>query len=480
MSKQYETVIGLEVHVELATRTKIFCSCSTRFGGAPNTHTCPVCTGMPGSLPVLNRKVVEYAMAVGLAANCKINQLCKFDRKNYFYPDNPQNYQISQLYLPICHDGWVEIETAQGQKKKIGIHEIHMEEDAGKLIHDEWEDCSLVDYNRSGVPLIEIVSEPDMRSADEVIAYLEKLRLMIQYLGASDCKLQEGSMRADVNLSVREAGSSEFGTRTEMKNLNSFKAIARAIEGERQRQIELLEDGKAVIQETRRWDDNKESSKPMRSKEDAKDYRYFPDPDLPPVVISDQWIEKVRAAQPELRDEKMERYQKEYGLPAYDASILTESKAMADLFEETVKLCKKPKEASNWLMVEAMRLLKEKAMEPEEMGLSAASLAALIDMVESKEINRTIAKTVFQEMFDQDLDPRQYVKEHGLGMVADDGALRKAIEQVMEENPQSVADYKSGKTKAMGYLVGQTMKAMKGKADPASVSSMVKEMLEQM
>ncbi len=419
-------------------------------------------------------------MAVGLAANCQINQLCKFDRKNYFYPDNPQNYQISQLYLPICHDGWVEIETAQGQKKKIGIHEIHMEEDAGKLIHDEWEDCSLVDYNRSGVPLIEIVSEPDMRSADEVIAYLEKLRLMIQYLGASDCKLQEGSMRADVNLSVREAGSSEFGTRTEMKNLNSFKAIARAIEGERQRQIELLEDGKAVIQETRRWDDNKESSKPMRSKEDAKDYRYFPDPDLPPVVISDQWIEKVRAAQPELRDEKMERYQKEYGLPAYDASILTESKAMADLFEETVKLCKKPKEASNWLMVEAMRLLKEKAMEPEEMGLSAASLAALIDMVESKEINRTIAKTVFQEMFDQDLDPRQYVKEHGLGMVADDGALRKAIEQVMEENPQSVADYKSGKTKAMGYLVGQTMKAMKGKADPASVSSMVKEMLEQM
>lgn len=480
MSKQYETVIGLEVHVELATKTKIFCSCSTRFGGAPNTHTCPVCTGMPGALPVLNKKVVEYAMAVGLAANCQINQLCKFDRKNYFYPDNPQNYQISQLYLPICHDGWVEIETAQGQKKKIGIHEIHMEEDAGKLIHDEWEDCSLVDYNRSGVPLIEIVSEPDMRSAEEVIAYLEKLRLMIQYLGASDCKLQEGSMRADVNLSVREAGTESFGTRTEMKNLNSFKAIARAIEGERQRQIELLEDGKAVIQETRRWDDNKESSKPMRSKEDAKDYRYFPDPDLPPVVISDQWIEKVRAAQPELRDEKMERYQKEYGLPAYDASILTESKAMADLFEETVKLCQKPKEASNWLMVEAMRLLKEKAMEPEEMGLSAASLAALIDMVESKEINRTIAKTVFQEMFDQDMDPRQYVKEHGLGMVADDGALRKAIEQVMEENPQSVADYKSGKTKAMGYLVGQTMKAMKGKADPASVSSMVKEMLEQM
>ena len=480
MSKQYETVIGLEVHVELATRTKIFCSCSTRFGGAPNTHTCPVCTGMPGALPVLNKKVVEYAMAVGLAANCKINQLCKFDRKNYFYPDNPQNYQISQLYLPICHDGWVEIETAQGQKKKIGIHEIHMEEDAGKLIHDEWEDCSLVDYNRSGVPLIEIVSEPDMRSADEVIAYLEKLRLMIQYLGASDCKLQEGSMRADVNLSVREAGSPEFGTRTEMKNLNSFKAIARAIEGERQRQIELLEDGKAVVQETRRWDDNKESSKPMRSKEDAKDYRYFPDPDLPPVLISDQWIKEVRERQPELRDEKMERYQRAYGLPAYDAGLLTESKAMADLFEETVGICKKPKEVSNWLMVEAMRLLKERAMEPEEMKLSAAALASLIAMVEERKINRTVAKTVFQEMFEGEIDPEQYVADHGLGMVADDRALRLAIEKVLAENPQSVSDYRGGKTKAMGYLVGQAMKTMKGKADPATVSALVKEMLEQL
>lgn len=274
MAKQYETVIGLEVHVELATKTKIFCGCSTAFGGAPNTHTCPVCTGMPGSLPVLNKQVVEYAIGVGLATGCTITRYCKFDRKNYFYPDNPQNYQISQLYLPICRDGHVEIETASGTKS-VGIHEIHMEEDAGKLIHDEWEDISLVDYNRSGVPLIEIVSEPDMRSADEVIAYLEKLRLIIQYLGASDCKLQEGSMRADVNLSVREVGASAFGTRTEMKNLNSFKAIARAIEGERERQIELLEEGKSVTQETRRWDDNKEYSYAMRSKEDAQDYRYF-------------------------------------------------------------------------------------------------------------------------------------------------------------------------------------------------------------
>ncbi len=308
---QYETVIGLEVHVELATKTKIFCGCSTEFGGAPNTHTCPVCTGMPGSLPVLNKQVVEYAMAVGLATNCTITQYCKFDRKNYFYPDNPQNYQISQLYLPICRNGKVEISTGNG-KKFVGIHEIHMEEDAGKLIHDEWEDCSLVDYNRSGVPLIEIVSEPDMRSAEEVIAYLEKLRLIIQYLGASDCKLNEGSMRADVNLSVREAGAEAFGTRTEMKNLNSFKAIARAIENERERQIELIEEGKSVEQETRRWDDNKEYSYAMRSKEDAKDYRYFPEPDLVPILISDQWIEQVRNSQPEFRDEKMERYTREY------------------------------------------------------------------------------------------------------------------------------------------------------------------------
>ena len=307
MGKQYETVIGLEVHVELATKTKIFCGCSTAFGGAPNTHTCPVCTGMPGTLPVLNKKALEYAVAVGLAANCTIARLCKFDRKNYFYPDNPQNYQISQLYLPICRNGSVEIETAEG-KKKIGIHEIHMEEDAGKLIHDEWEDCSLVDYNRSGVPLIEIVSEPDMRSAEEVIAYLEKLRMLIQYLGASDCKLQEGSMRADVNLSVREAGTETFGTRTEMKNLNSFRAIARAIEGERERQIELLESGREVVQETRRWDDNKGESYAMRSKEDAQDYRYFPDPDLAPIVISEEWLEKRKAAQPEFREEKMERY----------------------------------------------------------------------------------------------------------------------------------------------------------------------------
>ena len=478
MKKQYETVIGLEVHVELATKTKIFCSCPTAFGGAPNTHTCPVCTGMPGALPVLNRQVVEDALAVGLAANCGINQYCRFDRKNYFYPDNPQNYQISQLYLPICHDGWVEIETEAG-KKKVRIHEIHMEEDAGKLIHDEWEDCSLVDFNRSGVPLIEIVSEADMRSADEVIAYLEKLRTTIQYLGASDCKLQEGSMRADVNLSVREAGQEKFGTRTEMKNLNSFRAIARAIEGERERQIDLLESGEPVVQETRRWDDAKGISRAMRSKEDAQDYRYFPDPDLVPVVISDEWLEKIRRAQPEMREEKMARYQEEFGLPAYDAQILTGSKHLADLFEAAAAICGRPKEVSNWLMVEGMRLAKELSMDVDEISFSPENLAALIGLVEKNVINRTVAKAVFEEIFKSDVDPEKYVEEKGLKMVSDQGRLRQVIEEIIAANPQSVQDFKNGKEKAAGFIVGQTMRAMKGKADPAAVNQLVKELLSQ-
>ncbi len=476
MSKQYETVIGLEVHVELATKTKIFCSCSTEFGGAPNTHTCPVCTGMPGSLPVLNKQVVEYAIAVGLATNCKITQYCKFDRKNYFYPDNPQNYQISQLYLPICRDGSVEIETSTG-KKSIGIHEIHMEEDAGKLVHDEWEDCSIVDYNRSGVPLIEIVSEPDMRSAEEVIAYLEKLRLIIQYLGASDCKLNEGSMRADVNLSVREVGVEEFGTRTEMKNLNSFKAIARAIEGERARQIELLEEGKEVIQETRRWDDNKEYSYAMRSKEDAQDYRYFPEPDLVPILISDEWLAEIKAKEPELRTAKLERYKKEYDLPDYDAEIITGSKHMADIFEATTAICNKPKKVSNWLMVETLRLLKEHEMEPEDIRFSPENLAKLIELADAGTINSTVAKEVFEQIFDRDIDPDQYVEEKGLKTVNDEGALRSTIEQIIKDNPKSVEDYHNGKEKAIGFLVGQTMKAMKGKANPGMVNQILKELL---
>ena len=476
MEKQYETVIGLEVHVELATKTKIFCGCSTAFGGAPNTHTCPVCTGMPGSLPVLNKQVLEYALAVGLATNCDITRYCKFDRKNYFYPDNPQNYQISQLYLPICRNGKVEIETEKG-KKYVGIHEIHMEEDAGKLVHDEWNDCSLVDYNRSGVPLIEIVSEPDMRSAEEVIAYLEKLRMTIQYLGASDCKLQEGSMRADVNLSIREAGAAEFGTRTEMKNLNSFKAIARAIEGERERQIDLLESGEKVIQETRRWDDNKGESYAMRSKEDAQDYRYFPDPDLVPIEVDEAFLDRIRERQPEFREEKMARYKEEFDIPEYDIDIITGSKRMADLFEATVALGAQPKKVSNWLMVETLRLLKENDMEPEDIRFSPEHLAALIAMADKKEINSSVAKEVFEEIFKSDVDPAKYVEEKGLKTVTDEGALRKTVEEVIANNPQSVQDYKSGKEKAIGFLVGQTMKAMKGKADPGMINKMLKELL---
>ncbi|MDE6627357.1 MAG: Asp-tRNA(Asn)/Glu-tRNA(Gln) amidotransferase subunit GatB [Lachnospiraceae bacterium] len=476
MSKAYETVIGLEVHVELATKTKIFCGCSTAFGGAPNTHTCPVCTGMPGSLPVLNKDVVNKAIAVGIATNCKITQNCKFDRKNYFYPDNPQNYQISQLYYPICRDGKVEIEV-DGKKKFVGIHEIHMEEDAGKLIHDPYTDSSLVDFNRSGVPLIEIVSEPDMRSADEVIAYLDKLRMTIQYLGASDCKLNEGSMRADVNLSIREVGASEFGTRTEMKNLNSFKAIARAIENERERQIDLLEAGKEVVQETRRWDDTKEYSYAMRSKEDAQDYRYFPDPDLVPIVISDEWLEEIRSRQPEFREEKKIRYQEEYGLPEYDADILTGTKKLADIFEETIALDANPKKVSNWLMVETMRLLKEKEMDAEDITFSAANLAKLIKLTDSQAINSTVAKEVFEKIFAEDIDPDQYVEEKGLKTVNDEGALRSTIEQVIADNPQSVEDYRNGKEKAIGFLVGQTMKAMKGKANPGMVNQILKELL---
>ena len=476
MGKQYETVIGLEVHVELSTKTKIFCGCSTAFAGEPNTHTCPVCAGMPGSLPVLNRQVVEYALKAGLAMNCRVNPVCRFDRKNYFYPDNPQNYQISQLYLPICQDGWLEISTQAGPKK-IRIHEMHMEEDAGKLIHDDWEDCSLVDYNRSGVPLIEIVSEPDLRSSEEVIAYLEKLRLMCQYLGISDCKLQEGSMRADVNLSVREAGSRALGTRTEMKNLNSFKAIAHAIDGERERQIELLEEGKEVLQETRRWDDNKESSRAMRSKEDAKDYRYFPDPDLPPVVISEEWLERLRKEQPELQEEKAARYEKEYGLSEYDARVLTQSRELARIFEETAEGCGQPKKAANWMMGEVLRQMKDQNLEPEQVRFSPKHLAELIRMTEEGRVSAGTAKKVFRKIFDRDVDPAEYVKEHSLEVLTDEEGLRKMVREALEENPGSVREYQEGKEKVLGFFVGQVMKKSRGQADPGLVNRILAQEL---
>ena len=395
--KDYEVVIGLEVHVELATKTKIFCGCSTAFGGAPNTHTCPVCTGMPGSLPVLNKKVVEYAMAVGLATNCSITRDCKFDRKNYFYPDNPQNYQISQLYLPICRDGHVDVKLEDGTEKSIRIHEIHMEEDAGKLIHDEWEDVSYVDYNRSGVPLIEIVSEPDMRNAEEVIAYLTKLRNTIQYLGASDCKLQEGSMRADVNLSVREKGSTEFGTRTETKNLNSFSAIQRAIEAETARQIDIIEAGGQVVQETRRWNDDKEYSYAMRSKEDAQDYRYFPEPDLLTIVVDKERIKALKEQIPELPNIKIKRYVSDYSLSQIDATLIAEDMEKSSLFDLCCSMNKcKPKSISKWILGDISKYTNETGKLISETNLTADKLCSLIEKIEKGVVSNSAGKTVFE------------------------------------------------------------------------------------
>lgn len=473
----YEMVIGLEVHVELATKTKIFCGCTTQFGGAPNTHTCPICTGMPGTLPVANRKVIEFAVAAGLATNCEITRYNKFDRKNYFYPDLPKAYQISQLYLPICRNGHVDIVTAAGEKS-VGIHEIHMEEDAGKLMHDPWLDQTMVDYNRCGVPLLEIVSEPDMRSAEEVIAYLTKLRQTLQYLGVSDCKMQEGSMRADVNLSVRPVGQKEFGTRTEMKNINSFKAIARAIAGEYRRQVELIEDGGKVQQQTRRWDDNKSASFAMRSKENAQDYRYFPEPDLPPISLSQALIDAVRARQPELAEAKAARYQSEFGLPKYDAGILTEEKPIADLFEQAVSACGKPKEVSNWIMGETMAMMKEKSVPAENLMLSGQALGAIVSAVSAGRLNRQSAREVFAYAFDGGEDIEGYIKAHGLEIVSDDSAYEQILSDVLARCEKDVAQYRAGNQKVFGFLVGQAMKALKGKADPKKINELLRKLLE--
>lgn len=474
---EWEIVMGLEVHTELATKTKIFCGCSTEFGGEPNTHVCEICSGMPGTLPLLNRRVVEFAIRTGVATNCTITQNNKFDRKNYFYPDLPKAYQISQLYLPICRNGYIEVNTKDGEKKKIGIHEIHMEEDAGKLIHDEFEDCTLVDYNRCGVPLLEIVSEPDFRSAEEVIDYLSKLRAILQYTGVSDCKMQEGSLRADVNLSVRPKGQAEFGTRTEMKNLNSFHAIERAIAYEAQRQIELIEDGEKVVQETRRWDDNKGYSYAMRSKEDAQDYKYFPEPDLPPIEISDEQIEEIKSTMPELPEEKRERYLNELGLPEYDTGIITGDVALVKFFESTLEKCDSPKDVANWIMGEVMKLLNDSATLTENNPLKPEALAAVINMVKSNKINRGTGKKVLEKVFTDGVDPEKYVEENNLAQVTDLSALRPIIEQVIAENEKSVSEYKAGKTQAMGYIMGQAMRALKGKAPAQEVQKILKEIL---
>lgn len=470
----WETVIGLETHVELCTKTKIFCGCTTAFGGDPNTHCCPVCTGMPGTLPVLNEKVVEFAVKAGLALGCEITRYCKFDRKNYFYPDLPKAYQVSQLYLPIARNGAVPIRGG----KTIRIHELHMEEDAGKLVHDPWLDQTRADYNRCGVPLIEIVTEPDFRTGEEVAAYLEKLKSTLQYLGVSDCKMQEGSLRCDVNLSVRPMGSAELGTRTEMKNLNSFKAIVRAIGYEARRQIELIEEGGRVVQETRRWDENKDATYAMRSKENAQDYRYFPEPDIPPLELSEVWLDRLRAEQPELAEEKMARYQRDFGLSAYDTEMITSQKALADFFEGAVALGADPKQTANWIMGEVLRALSERGMEAKDMALSPAALARLIALVREGRLNRGTAVKVFDAVFGGGVDVDGYVADHGLEQIRDPGAVGAAVEAAFAANPKSVEDYRAGKEKAFGFLVGQVMRALHGKADPKAVNEAVRARLD--
>ncbi len=475
---EYSTVCGLEVHTELATKTKIFCSCSTEFGGEPNTHVCEICSGMPGTLPVLNEKVLEFAVRTGLATNCEITMYNKFDRKNYFYPDLPKAYQISQLYLPICRNGYIEInDSINGGKKKVRIHEIHMEEDAGKLVHDEWSDCTLVNYNRCGVPLLEIVSEPDIASADEAVEYVQKLREILQFCGVSDCKMQEGSLRADVNVSVMEKGSTEFGTRTEMKNINSFKAIHNAIETESQRQIELIEDGGTVIQETRRWDDSKGYSYAMRSKEDAQDYKYFPDPDLPPVQLTDEYVNNIRESLPELPEAKKERYMSEFGLSEYDTSMICSSVSYVSLFERTVEITKNPKDSANWIMGELMKMLNDTQTLPENMAFDKDSLGEIINMLNGNKISRDSAKKVFKAVFEENVNPAEYVKANNMEMVSDTGAIKPIVEEVIANNPKAVAEYKEGKEKAIGFLIGQAMRALRGKAPASEVTKILKELL---
>ncbi|MCL0100708.1 Asp-tRNA(Asn)/Glu-tRNA(Gln) amidotransferase subunit GatB [Peptococcaceae bacterium] len=476
---QWETVIGLEVHVELKTKTKIFCDSSAEFGAEPNTYVCPVCMGLPGTLPILNKKVVEYAIKAGLALNCSIALFSKFDRKNYYYPDLPKNYQISQFDLPIAEKGYLDIEV-NGKKKRIGITRIHMEEDAGKLVHQGTimtTPYSLVDYNRSGVPLIEIVSEPDIRSPEEAKAYLEKLKAIIQYTGISDCKMQEGSLRCDANVSVRPVGEKKFGTKTEIKNMNSFKALQKALEYEINRQIEVLESREKVVQETRTWDESKGITISMRSKEESHDYRYFPDPDLVPLVIDEKWVEDLRQSLPELPDAKRARFVSELGLPEYDAMVLTLTKEMADFFEETLEFYPNAKNISNWMMGDLSRLLNAHQLDISECPIKPKQLARLLSLIDEGTISGKIAKTVLEEMIESGKDPDVIVKDKGLVQISDESEISRVVGEVLMENPKSVEDYKKGKTKAMGFLVGQVMKKTKGKANPKLVNKLLMKKL---
>jgi len=473
---KWETVIGLEVHAELSTSSKIFCACTTAYGGEPNTHVCPVCAGMPGVLPVLNRSVVEYALRLGLALDFNITKYCKFDRKNYFYPDLPKAYQVSQLYAPICRDGHLDIEV-DGKKKTINIREIHMEEDAGKLIHDANGSSTFMDFNRCGVPLLEIVSQPDFRSAAEVIAYLEKLRETMLYLDVCDCKMQEGSIRADINLSMRREGD-ELGVRTETKNMNSFKAIARAIEYERERQIEILEDGGQIVQETRRWDDEKLESYGMRSKENAQDYRYFPEPDLLPMEIDDQWLARVRENLPELAYQKRERYCRDFKIPESEAAVLTVHKNICDLFETIARKSGQPVEAAHLLTGEIMRLMNNANILPEDLSLNTDKFSALITLVTGGKINRNAYKETVEAVFTDNVDPEKYIAEKGLMMINDDSAVITAVKAVITENQDSVAEYRAGKEKVFGFLMGQVMKKLGGKGNPDMAKKILTETLK--
>ena len=477
VNTDYEAVMGLEVHAELATKTKIFCSCSTKFGAEPNTQVCPICMAMPGTLPVLNEKVVEYAVKAGLATNCTISKDSKNDRKNYFYPDTPRAYQISQYDKPLCEHGYIEIEDDDGNPKKIGITRIHIEDDAGKLNHNEFGGGSLVDLNRAGVPLIEIVSEPDLRTAGEVDRYLKKLKSILEYIEVSDCKMQEGSFRADVNVSVRKKGETKFGTRTETKNMSSFRAITREIEYETNRQIEVLENGGKVEQETLRWDEVSGKTFSMRNKEDAQDYRYFPEPDLVAIRLSDEYIENIRKNLPEMPESRKARYMSEFKLSEKDARLLTASKYLSNMFEEAEKICGNAKAVANWLLSDVSRILNEKEEEPDAIPFKAEHLAKLVELIDKGTISSAIGKKVVEELFENPKDPEEIIKEKGWIQISDEGAIKEVVDKIIANNPQSVADYKAGKDRALGFLVGQAMKETKGKANPQMLNKMFLEIL---
>ena len=474
---KFEPVIGLEVHAQLKTKTKIFCACSTSFGAPPNTHTCPVCLGMPGVLPVLNKKVVEYTMRMAIATHCTIANTSRFARKNYFYPDLPKGYQISQYELPIAQGGYIDIEQ-NGQSQRIGITRIHMEEDAGKLGHDPNRPVSMVDFNRTGVPLIEIVSEPDIRTPDAAGAYLRKLRAIVRYLGICDGNLEEGSFRCDANVSIRPRGSEAFGTRTELKNLNSFKHVEKALRYEIGRQKEVILDGEKVVQETRLWDPDTNKTTSMRGKEEAHDYRYFPDPDLLPLVIDDQWIENITADLPELPDEKRNRFMQQYGLPTHDAELLTSDRELADYFEDCVGGFQDAKQVSNWIMGSLLGLLNAQGKTIEDSPIPARNLAQLLDLIYKKTISGKIAKTVFDEMAQTGKPPKTIVEEKGLVQITDAGVIEAAVSEVIASHPDEVEAYRNGKTKLLGFFVGQIMKATRGKANPKSVNELLQKMLD--